>query len=62
MKMIVLLLLILLAVIAVRCIGYKIALEAMIAYIKDHGEIPDDDEIRRYMGKAADRLFHFKNK
>lgn len=62
MKMIVLLLLILLAVIAVLCIGYKIALEAMSAYIKDHGEIPDDDEIRRYMEKAADKLFHFKNK
>ena len=55
-------LVILLVIVTIRCIGNKISALAMLLYIQDHCEVPDEDQIRKYAEKAADKLFHFKNK
>ena len=53
-----LLLVFLLIVVFVKCVANKIAALALLMYIRDHGEVPSEDVIKKYTSKAAKKLFH----
>lgn len=60
-NMMVMILVILLAIMTIRCIAHKISTLAMLLYIQDYGEVPNKDEIKRYTEKAAKKMFHIQN-
>ena len=51
-------LLVILALVVVKCIANKISVLALLLYMEEHGKVPDEAEIKVYTNRAAKKLFH----
>ncbi|MCM1233496.1 MAG: hypothetical protein NC489_25555 [Ruminococcus flavefaciens] len=45
-------------IVIVKCIANKIASMALLMYLQDHGNIPNEEEIKAYTSRAVKKFFH----